>query len=358
MDDPLTSVDATADAVPLRRRLVRHVPVLGEVVARLDATRRERDRLRTERDQLKHERDHLERQLRASADLASDIESVKIALLKRPSFAGRTETLRRVRDRARERHGHVDPVWEHNGKLAGARLARELGLRAPERLRDPVPLEELQPPRGRRCVVKPTGGASAHGVIPMVAVDQDRWLDLFDLEAGPKRWERILDELRGFVDHGRIEPYFLIEELIEGPSPTALPYDWKLFTVGGQVVASYCRDARNRRAAKHSRYRYWSADWADLGRVHKPERIDPGLPGPHHPTDLVEAAETVARHLAVPFVRVDLFDPPTGVVFSEITPQPGGLLWFGDELDRRFGEVWDRAEADAWAQQRSGGTPR
>lgn len=328
-----------------KKRIALKAPGLGRVLRSLDATRRERDRLRRDNTRLRE----------ALADLRSSsalddqaAERRKLEMLQAPSFLARVSTLKRVRGHSRELFGHADAVWRYNSKPAGAALAQELGLRVPEKLCEPVPLDVLELTERRRCVIKPTGGASARGVAPLVPVGERAWIDLFRLELGPRSWEQIREGIAEVVATGRVEPNFFLEEMVEGPSEWELPYDWKVVCVGGKVVLTYCRDARNRRPGRYSRYRYWSAEWEDLGRVRHPDRIDPSLPPPACPDEMTRVAETIANRLGIDFVRVDLFEDAAGVLFSEITPQPGGVLWYGDELDRRFGDLWDRAEARSW----------
>jgi hypothetical protein len=327
------------------KRIALRTPVLGRVLRDLDAVRRHRDRLLEDNQRLTEEVRRL-RQAPVTED--GQRERLKVEMLQRPSLLARTAALYRTRVHARELLGHADPVWQYNSKLAGSAFARELGLRVAERLTEPVPLEQLRPVLDRRCVVKPTGGASARGIAPLVPVGRDRWMDLFDIDLGPQSWGEIQEKLARFVAGGKVEANFYCEEMVEGPSSLELPYDWKMLCVGGEVIVAQCRDARNQRAGRHSRFRYWSRDWDDLGQVHHAERVDPDLPPPRHPEELIRSAEQVATHLDVPFVRVDLFEDAAGVLFSEITPQPGSALWFGEQLDVAFGTVWDRAEARSW----------
>jgi hypothetical protein len=325
--------------VAVQRRLLRRLPVASGVAARLDDLRAERDRLKKDRDRWR------ERATALTAAPAEDPVTERSA----PSFLARTETLRRVRAVSRDLHGRADPIWEYNSKIAGIELARRLKVRVPAQLVLPVPLEDLQLPSVDRLVVKPVSGASSRGVTPLVSAGDGRWRNLFVFGAAPATWTELREDLALLVAQGRISRDFYVEELLPGPRPEALPYDWKLLCVGGQVVLTYQMDRRSDRTRGTPRYRYWSPDWEDLGSVRWPARVDPSLPAPHHPDELIEVAERVAQHmLPTPFLRVDLFDPPSGVVFGEITPQPGTPLWFGDVLDRELGRRWDEYEARSW----------
>ena len=328
------------------RGLLERLPVSGRVLRTIDALRQERDGLRAQRDRLQ---DQLVRQEEA-AGLAAVTSGRPPKVLLAPSFLAHTERLRRIRGVSREMNGHADAVWEYNSKPAGVALARELGLRVPEQLSPPRPLHVVMPPTGQPCVIKPTSGAASRGVSPLVPAAGGRWLNLFEQDRGPQSWEAIRESLERLVRDGSTASEFLIEELLPGHEAAHLPYDWKLLCIGGAVVLTFVRDSGGKRFNRDSRYRWFDRDWHDLGPIRNPDQVDPSLPEPQHPAELVRVAEQIARVLPSVFVRIDLFDTPDGVVFGEITPQPGTPLWFGADLDRRLGEMWDRAEARTWAR--------
>lgn len=345
------------------RTLLARLPLAGGALRTIDALRAERDGLRRQRDALQRQRDGLRSQRDALQDELTQVreelervrplddpalrETVASEVLRAPSLLARSEALRRVRQHARAFHGRADAVWAYNAKDAGVALARRLGVRTPRLLAEPCRLADLREPQGR-CVVKPVQGASSRGVLALLPHDDGRWLDLNDLQAGARDWETLRDYLQDLVDARRISNRFLVEELIEGPTEHELPLDWKLVCIGGEVAFSWARDRRNSRALTDSRYRHFSRSWEDLGPLRYPDKHDPTIPAPHHPNELVAVAETIARALPTTFVRVDLYDPPSGVVFGEITPQSGSPLWLGPALDRECGERWDRAEARSW----------
>ncbi len=336
------------------RNVFERLPFAREVIRTIDDLRRERDGLRRDRDGLRRERDHLRTRLGEAAAEVERLQRDGNSTMQRPSpqlfepsFLARTEALRRVRRHSKELNGHGDPVWAFNGKLEGMRLATELGLEVPRTLVRPTPITELAPP-AERCVVKPVHGAGSQGVAPLVPTADGRWRDLYELDKGPRDWEEIRAELAELAASGRVNQSFMVEELLPGRDESSLPHDWKVFCVGGEVVALFGRDTRNQRFAYRAKFRYFSREWEDLGLIGDPTRIDPTIPAPHHPDELIRAAEAVAGALPTLFVRIDLYDTPDRVVFGELTPQPGVPPWFGPELDRRFGERWDRAEAMTW----------
>lgn len=330
------------------RELLKRTPVAARALRTLDEVRGERDRLRRDRDRLRRRLEEAERHMERLQREVTGTRAKPPALLLQPSFLARTETLRRVRQLSNELNGHSDPVWAFNGKLAGNRLAEDLGLNVPRTLAGPAPLPDLTIHPSYRCVVKPMQGAGGHGVAPLVPIDDGRWLDLFQLEKGARHWDEIREELASVARVRRISRQFFVEELLQGRQEHTLPYDWKLFCVGGEVVVAFARDSQNQRHASGARFRYFSPDWQDLGPIGSSAKIDRKISEPQHPDDLIRAAEAVAKVLPTPFVRVDLYDTPDGVYFGELTPQPGIPTWFGPDLDRSIGERWDRAEARAW----------
>lgn len=331
----------------IARRALERLPVSGRILKTIDALRRERDGLRAQRDRLQEQLE-IERDRPGPADVASD-RPPKVLLA--PSFLAYTERLRRVRTASREIHGHADPIWGYNSKPEGVRLAREVGLRVPELIAPPRPLTSVTPPSDRPSVIKPVSGTASRGVSPLVPVGEGLWLNLLERDEGPQTWSNIKESLQRLVDNGRTSRDFLVEELLPGPTPEQLPPDWKFLCIGGDAVLSWVKDNRGQRLASSARYRYFDREWRDLGAIRgRHYEIDETLALPQHPEDLIVAAERIARTLPSIFVRVDLFDTPDGVVFGEITPQPGTPLWFGPELDRELGEIWDRAEARTWAR--------
>jgi hypothetical protein len=301
-----------------RRRLARLVPGVSGLLATLDATRAERDRLRVQ------------------------LEDARTERLGEPSFFAQYERLRRVRAHAEEVAGRRHPIWGSNSKLAGRELARRVGVQVPELLGGPAPPGELLPPSGGGFVLKPVEGSTSRGVF---AVIPEGGAYRSVLDGSRLTWEELQGAAEAAVAEGSISEEFLLEELVAGSGPRTLPYDYKCYCFGGRVELVMQKDARDTRRSSRARFKFWDRTFADLGPVRHAERLDPTLPPPPHPTELIAAAEAIASVLPSTFVRVDLYDPPTGVVFGEITPHPGGLQRFEVGVDRLLGEAWERAEA-------------
>jgi TupA-like ATPgrasp len=269
-----------------------------------------------------------------------------------PSFHALFESMKRQREWLQRDHSRRHPIWKANAKMAGRSLAASLGLSVPRLMAGPMPGERLEQPNADRFVVKPVEGHSGRGVYVLVWDRGRLWSVLDDR---PISWDEIRDRLAAEAEADRISREAFVEELIPGDPPPrsssaddlppTLPFDWKCYCIGGRVEVVMQKDARGRRGNRGAQYKFWTRDLTELGPVRHQNRYDASLPAPRHPRDLVENAERVARALPGPFVRVDLYDGPVGVVFGEITPHPGGEQRFTPDLDRRLGEAWERALA-------------
>jgi len=118
-------------------------------------------------------------------------------------------------------------------------------------------------------------------------------------------------------------------------SDATLPVDYKFFVFGGRVEYVQVHLGRG---AKH-RWIVFDRDWR---RVSGPSvDLDPARP--HALTRMMAAAETLGQGFT--FVRVDLYDGPSGPLFGEMTFYPGSGLHRLDpvSLDTRMGRDWQLA---------------
>ena len=328
-------------------RIARRLPVIRGVAIRLDQTLAERDRLRQAlrmRDQdverLRAERDKLRQERDSLADLSGE-----------PSFYALYSSMNRQRAWLKRDHGVRHPISEVEPKLAGRSLAASLGVRVPRLLAGSAPPERLQEPVAERFIVKPIEGWSGRGVHALVREGEG----LFSLlDERTTSWEEVRGKLAADqkemaadaeANGWRVSREFIVEELLpSGHAERPLPFDWKCYCIGGRVELIMQREARGQ-GRDGKRFKFWSPELSELGPVRHQDRYEPSLPAPQHPRDLVAVAERIARALPGPFVRVDLYDVPSGVAFGEITPRPGGIQRFTPDLDRRLGEAWERALA-------------
>ena len=243
--------------------------------------------------------------------------------------------------------GHRQRVWAFNDKLAGLRLAAELGVATPNTIAD-VPLLadldwEMLPDR---FVLKPLQGAASRATF-LLCRSGDSFRDLMDGKC--KSQADIVGAAQDLVDRGLVSARFCVEELLapraELLDRIAQPDDFKVFCFWDRPVVVMQRRLGGRPDPSAWRFKFWNSAWEDLGPVKYPDRCDPTLDVPAGGDEIIEAAARIGRHLAIPFVRLDLYDTDRGVVFGEVTPHPGPPERWESNVDEILGRHWEHAEA-------------
>jgi len=126
----------------------------------------------------------------------------------------------------------------------------------------------------------------------------------------------------------------LIERMVETPDGT-LPEDYKFFVYHGR--AHFIQYDCDRPRLKLN---FYDRDWNLLpGKLRYPRTSDP-VARPGNLDQMVEIAETIGAQFD--FVRVDLYSPPQGILFGEVTfyPNAGLEAFTPEEWDMKFGEPW------------------
>ncbi|QDO89123.1 hypothetical protein FNH13_12955 [Ornithinimicrobium ciconiae] len=223
-------------------------------------------------------------------------------------------------------------------KLHNYELARSYGIATPRvigswpRIED-VPWAELPD----TFVVKSNRGYSGNGVLPLRRHgDGFRFIDSAD-EIDPEGIVRHYEKTKGLAG-----PYF-VEEVLPGTG-AVLPDDVKIYAFHGEVVFAMLR-----RVTKHAdlgsfSYRFLDPAGQDLGQLQEVHRHDPDIAVPRDLAQMVEAARVLSLAMPVPFVRVDLYQVPEGIMLGELTPLPGSSAGFTREYDRLLGGLYDEAE--------------
>lgn len=251
-----------------------------------------------------------------------------------PSWEGQVRAVRREFALAmRLPDAGTMPLTRIAAKLANYRLAASHGIAVPEvlavwdRLQD-VDLRGLPD----RFVLKSERGSASRGVLPVV-----REGELFALADGSGR-----HTARSLVEHfaaleavGRVVAPYFAEELLADASGRALPVDVKVYAFYGEVGHVLLR-ATDRHGSSRSVRRYLTEDGTHLTG-------DDSLPVPGRLADAVGAARALSLAVPFPFVRVDLYDTPRGIVLGELTLAPGGQQRYSADHDRALGELHERA---------------
>lgn len=277
-----------------------------------------------------------------------------------PSFAAKVhESIRAKRlaptFSARQR------VWLHNPKLAGYELARRCSVAVPEILVEQTTIDDLDwASLPDRFVVKPVDGAASRGIFLLERTGRDDLVDHMDGSSTSPA--DVSERYRALVAEGRISPTLMVEELLR-PHPSvasevAVPDDLKAFCFfdhPGVIMQRRCHRTTDR---SRWRFRFWDAEWSDLGAVKYVDRLDPTLAPPVLGDEVLAVLRAVGRELAVPFVRLDVFETDRGVVFGELTPHPGPPAGWRADLDLLLGWEWEIAAARLEAEGVTTLTPR
>lgn len=259
-----------------------------------------------------------------------------------PSFRRNLIELRRTMEDLRA----LDPEAFHPArqiprKLRNYRLAASHGVAVPQVLgvwarEADIDLSGLPD----TFVLKSDVGAGGNAVFPLRRVAADR----FAVIGG----EEVLSttQLRErFAARPSAGGPFFAEGFLQQRVPTVeIPDDVKIYACYGEVSMVLLRQMPVHANLDHARYRYTDARGADLGKDIAPgSRIDSAIPLPEPLEDFIRVAEHLSRAVAVPFIRVDIYDTVDGPVLGELTRAPGGRQRYRRDQDIAMGQAWDRA---------------
>lgn len=260
-----------------------------------------------------------------------------------PSFLRHLQALRRGAAplRALDPDGH-HPAMQIPRKLRNYRLASSHGLPVPQvyavwsRLED-IDLSGLPD----EFVLKGEIGSGGKGVFPLRRIGAQR----FQLLGGEEVYTRdsLVDFLTG---HPSVwGPYFAEEFLTQRVPGEQIPDDVKIYACYGQVLMVLLRQMPQHADLRTARYRYLDARGEDLGEDAAADRnVQSSIPAPEPFADFVRIAEHLSRAVALPFIRVDVYDTTRGPVLGELTRSPGGSQRYRPDLDAAWGQAWDEAQ--------------
>lgn len=194
-------------------------------------------------------------------------------------------------------------------------------------------------------VLKLERSHSSVGVLPLMRVAPDRWLDVIhDREMTHADIVAVFDAAAAKRGASAV---FAEEFLIEPERPRSCAIDWKVFCFDGVVgfVMERLTVPQPEKGDYDIRTRWWDRDWQYLPSLRRDTTHDDSLPPPRHPRELIDVAEALARVSGRAHIRIDLYDMPDGVYFGEFTAEPGGDWIMPADLDRRFGLMWEQAES-------------
>lgn len=185
-------------------------------------------------------------------------------------------------------------------------------------------------------VVKPTHGS---GWVRIVR-DKEQ-LDKAELIEECEYWlsQNFYEQHRERI-YKNITPRILVEELIDDGSSES-PVDYKFLVFHGEVQVIMVISDRFTTLRAYCMDRDWNK--LDVGFIENSSstRQLPGCPpAPPHLSEMIEAAETLARD--IDFIRVDFYDTPRKYYFGELTntPQAGLEQFDPPEFNDVLGKMW------------------
>lgn len=128
--------------------------------------------------------------------------------------------------------------------------------------------------------------------------------------------------------------YFLEEKI---PTPNGeSPNDLRFFVFDGQVRLIQLDTPRFEGVHR----RFYTPEWAPLDVTQGQAKLAPAASKPDKLEKMLEIASDIGA--GYDFIRVDLYDVPSGIYFGELTPYPtGGMGKFSDEsFDEWLGSLW------------------
>jgi hypothetical protein len=190
-----------------------------------------------------------------------------------------------------------------------------------------------------RFCLKPSLGSTSHGVLLLERTGPDTYVEA--MRGTTMTPGDIVAFLREEADGLYVGREVFAEELIDAPTPGAVPFDWKAYCFYGEVG---CVLQMSRTPGERPRLKFYGPRGTVLGKVRDPERCDLSLPASPDLPEMVRMARRISSALPMAFIRVDMFDGPSGPLVGELTPTPGGPQMFVRSLDVSMGLMWEAAE--------------
>ena len=242
--------------------------------------------------------------------------------------------------------GLREPVRHLYPKLPALLWASQHGVAVPRILgRWPDPDAIVWEDLPDRFVLKSDVGGGGLAVFPLVRDPGTG--ELTDMLTGrPTTREAVLAQL--WSKHERRSTYFA-EEFLRSRSgePGSVPDDIKVFCFYGEPVYLEVRRGDQSRAGDITqRVRAFAIDGTELHHVRA--LMDAGDGEVTAPTDFAALADACARLSAGirrPLERLDFYETDEGLVFGEMTQNPGRPPALVPEWDRRMGEAYEAAYA-------------
>ena len=331
----------TTEPAPPKRsrseRIKRAEKRLTTLRERLEKRREGNEVLQAQIDVLAEEvKTPAERQATGSTDLEHDPGKPSYALSAR--FHRRANTTG-----VNVREGLREPILDLYTKTAGRAFAAAHGIEIPAELgrwADPGAVDWDSLPE--RFVLKSSRGGGGISVFPLERTDDgfiDRMVEqpVTAEEVTAKLWKKHQDQ-----------SVYIAEEFLQAKAgaPGEMPHDIKVFCFYGEAAFIEVRTGDWSRAREtEQRLRTFLPDGTELTNVRALITAGTDVTAPEDFESIVRASETLSRAIRRPIQRIDFYETDRGIVFGEITQNPGRPPSLVPEWDEKLGEAYENAYA-------------
>lgn len=332
-----------SESTPAAQRPSRSVRIertqarLARLRQRLEKRRSGNDELRAQIAILAEEvKPPAERQSTGTGDLETDPG--------KPSYALAARLHRRANTTGvNTREGFREPILDLYTKTAGRAFAEAHGIAIPAELgRWPDPGAVDWDALPDRFVLKSSRGGGGISVFPLERT-QDGYVDRMLDE--PVTAQEVTDKL--WKKHQETSVY-IAEEFLQakGGEPGQMPHDIKVFCFYGEPAFIEVRTGDWSRAREtEQRLRTFLPDGTELTHVRALISTGEDVVAPEDFDGVVRAARTLSQAIRRPIQRIDFYETDRGIVFGEITQNPGRPPSLVPEWDQRLGEIYENAYA-------------
>lgn len=331
------TTDPVRDRAPRSVRIARAQRRLARSQEKLDKRRSGNDLLRAQIAVLTEEaKTPAERQATGTGDLETDPG--------KPSYALSARLHRRANTTGvNTREGLREPILDLYTKTAGRAFAAAHGVAVPAELgRWPDPGAVDWDALPDRFVLKSSRGGGGISVFPLERT-ADGFLDRMVGE--PVTADEVTEKL--WKKHQESSVY-IAEEFLQakGGAPGEMPHDIKVFCFYGEPAFIEVRTGDWSRAREtEQRLRTFLPDGTELTNVRALITAGTDVTAPEDFEGVVRAARTLSKAIRRPIQRIDFYETDRGIVFGEITQNPGRPPSLVPEWDEKLGAVYETAYA-------------
>lgn len=265
-----------------------------------------------------------------SENLINNSTKIKVPLENVSSFRGCVT----LRSRKKQLLKSKLPEWRLNDKVHGCAFIDRLGVRRPRKMESYVSASQI--PKKEGIVIKPSQGAGSRGVYLVVGFDK-----IIDAKKSRilSNWTELEKIMSENLVSGKIKKdQWIVEDLVfEDEAKSQPARDLKFYCFYGNVAL-----VLEKSTFPEVKYCWWTPKGQYIRTGKYEDRL---FQGDGVSSRDIELAASVSREIPAPFLRIDFFKTPSGMLFGEFTPRPGGYEQFNDDIDQWLGDYFLEAEA-------------